>query len=162
MFKADALHLVRVPESIAGSDPGSAYYALVEPLANLPTWVIQVLPRPGVAGASPRWRRFLTHSLADALDVMGDARWAEARLLVLLPPNLPTDGGACAAACLSVWECLEPEGDEPCWLVETDRGAFLDSLFGTLPGRARRLRQLWAAGDVCRTGDGLHSRRLSS
>jgi hypothetical protein len=162
MFKADALHLVRVPEFVSGSDPGSAYYALVEPLANLPTWLIHVLPRPDAAGSVVRWRRFLTHSLADALDVMDDSRWAEARLLILLPPNLPTEGGACAASCLAVWECLEPEGGELCWLVETDRGAFLDSLFGTEPGAARRLRQLWAAGCAAHAGDVMQSRRFSS
>jgi hypothetical protein len=51
MFRADATHRVSIPPTISGLDPGAVYYELIEPIANLPTWLIHVLP-----GASNAWR----------------------------------------------------------------------------------------------------------
>ncbi len=144
MFRADAVHRVRMPPAVAGLDKSAVYYELIEPIANLPTWLIHVLPGAAAPDGVPRWRRLMTTSLPYALSVMASREWHRVRLYVLLPPSSPTEEGASTAQCLSVWECREPDGDEVCWLVDTDCGAVVDSMFGTRPAQAKRVRLRWA------------------
>lgn len=144
MFRADAIHRVRMPSTVSALDQGSVYYELIEPIANLPTWLIHVLPVAASLEGMPRWRRLMTTSLPYALTVMTSGEWLRVRLYVLLPPSSPTEEGASTAQCLSVWECREPRGDEVCWLVDTDCGAVVDSMFGTRPAQAKRVRLLWS------------------
>lgn len=144
MFRADAMHRVRMPSAVSALDAGSAYYELIEPIANLPTWLIHVLPSPVASDDMPRWRRLMTTSLPYALSVMASREWLRVRLYVLLPPSSPTEEGASTAQCLSVWECREPRGEEVCWLVDTDCGAVVDSAFGTRPAQAKRVRLVWS------------------
>lgn len=143
MFRADTVHLVQVPSMALGLQARSLYYKLVEPVANLPTWLIHVLPDTVATDGATRWRRLMTTSLPFALDVMSQSEWRQVRLYVLLPPNYLIEEGASTAQCLSVWECREPHGEEVCWLVDTDSGAVMDSMFGTRPTEARRVRLRW-------------------
>ena len=144
MFRADAIHRVRMPPTVSGLDQGAVYYELIEPIANLPTWLIHVLPGAVASDGAPRWRRLMTTGLPYALSVMASGKWHRVRLYVLLPPSSPTEEGASTAECLSVWECREPSGNELCWLVDTDCGAVVDSMFGTRPAQAKRVRLRWA------------------
>lgn len=144
MFRADTVHLLQVPPMALGQDAKSLYYKLVEPVANLPTWLIHVLPDTvGPDGTIP-WRRLMATSLPFALDVMSQSEWRQVRLYVLLPPNYLAEEGTATARCLAVWECREPHGEEVCWLVDTDSGAVMDSMFGTRPNEAKRVRLLWS------------------
>ncbi|SWQ06792.1 Uncharacterised protein [Klebsiella pneumoniae] len=86
----------------------------------------------------------MTTSLPYALSVMSNKQWGRVRLYVLLPPSSSTEEGAATAQCLSVWECREPRGNEVCWLIDTDCGAILDSMYETRPTDARRVRLLWS------------------
>lgn len=148
MFRAAARHQVRMPPTVSGLDQGAVYYELIEPIANLPTWLIHVMPRVAATGGAPRWRRLMTTSLPYALSVMAEGEWLQVRLYVLLPPSSLTEKGASTAQCLTVWECQEPSGGEVCWLVDTDCGAIVDSVFCTRPAQAKRVRLLWADQNV--------------
>ena len=143
MFVVDPTFRLRFPAPLSGSSR-SACYGAVEVLTNLPVWVLHVLRIAGAAHDVDRWQRFMVSDIGAAAEILALNHWRARNLYVLLPTYLTGRSGLTLALCNSVWECLEPEGDEICWRIETEEGVILDSSFGTEPGLEHKRRLLWS------------------
>jgi hypothetical protein len=144
MFRVDATSKMWVPPLLKPG-AGATIYGEVEITHNLPVWILFVLHRDPATGIS-RWRRFLVHGLYEALQLSQEPQWLERRLYVWRPDDMQSTAWAEIDLCKEIWECDERDGNV-CARVETERGAFLDSLVGTPLGQETKVRQLWKTTD---------------
>lgn len=145
MFRADARFGVVLPPVLAHQVGDAAHFRAVEATSPGQIWLLEVQDGSEGRDVPGRIRRLFVADLAEALQLLGLAQWAAANLYILVPAHLSASGSMVLELCKAVWECSEAEDDQACWRVETDQGAYLESLYNTLPGHETKRHLVWAA-----------------
>lgn len=146
MFLVHQSSRIEVPVRTLGAAGDASVFRAAEIVNNLPVWLVHVLPRSTAAEDSPpRWRRLLVHDLAEALTFVELDHWQTARLYALLPEYLTGKDRLILAQCRSIHLCDEPDGNGPCWRIDTEEGMVLWSLYGTAPDNEAPGRLMWQA-----------------